>query len=77
MQHIEIPLPSRTGTSLLASQLRARCLKTQLMQLEREIQAPLPTKVIGKLLNDRGLEWGLKGALLEGHGQTVVEARAT
>lgn len=47
------------------------------MQLEREIQAPLPTKVIGKLLNDRGLEWGLKGALLEGHGQTVVEARAT
>lgn len=48
------------------------------MQLEREIQAPLPTEVIGKLLNDRGLEWGLKGALLEeGHGQTVVEARAT
>lgn len=35
MQHIEIPLPSRTGTSLLASQLRARCLKN-------------PTDAVGK-----------------------------
>lgn len=39
------------------------------MQLERETQAPLPTRVIGKLLNDRGLGWGLKAALLEGHGR--------